>query len=43
MMLQVFKFTPDQLGYGEVRSAWSPDANLIAVAGENRIIRVLDR
>lgn len=40
---KIFKFTPDNLGYGEVRTAWSPDANMIAVAGDNRIIRILDR
>ena len=30
-------------GYGEIQAAWSPDANIIAIAGENRIIRILDR
>jgi len=40
---EIFKFSPDNLGYGEVRTAWSHDSNMIAIAGDNRIIRVLDR
>ncbi len=39
----IFTFIPDQLGYGPVSAAWTPDHNFIAVAGANRIIRILDR
>jgi len=31
------------LGYGTVVQAWSPDQSMIAIAGENRVIRILDR
>lgn len=40
---EIFKFGPEQLGYGQVKSAWSNDGNLISVVGENKVIRVLDR
>jgi len=40
---QIFKFSPENLGYGEARSAWSPNSSYVAVVGENRIIRILDR
>jgi WD40 repeat protein len=31
------------MGYGQCLSAWSPDSNLIAVCGDNKVIRILDR
>ena len=40
---QIFKYGPDQLGYGACKSAWAPDANLVAVCGDNKIIRIMDR
>ena len=41
--LQIFKYGPAELGYGPCKSAWSPDSNLIAVCGDNKIIRIMDR
>jgi len=40
---EIFRFTPEICGFGEIQSAWTPDNNMIAIAGENRVIRVLDR
>ena len=42
-MKQIFKYGPDQLGYGACKSAWTPDSNLVAVCGDNKIIRIMDR
>jgi hypothetical protein len=41
--LKIFKYGPTELGYGPCKSAWSPDSNLIAVCGDNKIIRIMDR
>lgn len=40
---QIFKYTPEQLGYGGCKSAWSHDGNLVAICGDNKIIRIMDR
>jgi WD40 repeat protein len=40
---QIFKYEPDALGYGTAKSAWSSDGNLVAVCGDNKIIRIMDR
>jgi len=40
---QIFKYGPDQLGYGLCKSAWSPDSSFVAVCGDNKIIRIMDR
>ena len=31
------------MGHGPCKSAWSPDSNLVAVCGDNKIIRIMDR
>lgn len=41
--LQIFKYGPEQLGYGSCKSAWSYDGNLVAICGDNKIIRIMDR
>ena len=43
LISQIFKYGPEQLGHGPCKSAWSPDSNLIAVSGTNKIIRIMDR
>ena len=40
---QIFKYEPDALGYGTAKSAWSSDGNLLAIFGDNKIIRIMDR